>query len=181
MEVSGGTYGWQIDQEAEYNALTANIQNAETVTREPQYARRAASHEGNDYGSSYVEIDLTNQHVWVYVNGQCVVETDCVTGNPAEGNGTTPGSLLYRLQADEHNSERAEEERTGHMSGSHLSHTGCHLTAESDSMTPTGVPPLEGAFNQGGGSHGMCEPSPRQWPERYMTTSRPEPPVVCHY
>lgn len=98
VEVSGGSYGWKIDQEAEYSALTANIQNGETVTREPQYAQRAASHEGNDYGSSYVEIDLTNQHVWVYVNGQCVVETDCVTGNPNKGNGTPQGvySIAYK-------------------------------------------------------------------------------------
>ena len=43
VQVEGGSYGWLIDQEAEYNALTANIQNAETVTREPNYARRAAS------------------------------------------------------------------------------------------------------------------------------------------
>lgn len=98
VQVSGGSYGWQIDQQAEYNALTANIQNAETVTREPQYAKRAASHQGNDYGNSYVEIDLTNQHVWVYVNGQCVVETDCVTGNPNKGNGTPQGvySIAYK-------------------------------------------------------------------------------------
>ena len=98
VEVSGGSYGWQIDQEAEYNALTANIQNAETVTREPQYARRAASHEGNDFGSSYVEIDLTNQQVWVYVNGQCVVQTPCVTGDPTHGNGTPQGvyPLAYK-------------------------------------------------------------------------------------
>lgn len=98
VEVSGGSYGWQIDQEAEYNALTANIQNAETVTREPQYARRAASHEGNDFGSSYVEIDLTNQQVWVYVNGQCVVQTPCVTGDPTHGNGTPQGvySIAYK-------------------------------------------------------------------------------------
>lgn len=98
VQVSGGSYGWQIDQEAEYNALTANIQNAETVTREPQYAKRAASHQGNDFGTSYVEIDLTNQHVWVYVNGQCVVETDCVTGNPNKGNATPQGvySIAYK-------------------------------------------------------------------------------------
>lgn len=98
VQVSGGSYGWQIDQQAEYNALTANIQNAETVTREPQYAKRAASHQGNDYGNSYVEIDLTNQHVWVYVNGQCAVETDCVTGNPNKGNGTPQGvySIAYK-------------------------------------------------------------------------------------
>ena len=26
VTVEGGSYGWKIDQEAEYNALTANIQ-----------------------------------------------------------------------------------------------------------------------------------------------------------
>ena len=46
VTVSGGSYGWKIDQEAEYNALIANIQKAETVTREPNYSSRAASHDG---------------------------------------------------------------------------------------------------------------------------------------
>lgn len=98
VQVEGGSYGWQIDQEAEYNALTANIQNAETVTREPNYARRAASHEGNDFGTTYVEIDLTNQHLFFFQNGQCLLETDIVTGNPNKGNGTPQGvyPLAYK-------------------------------------------------------------------------------------
>ena len=96
--VEGGSYGWQIDQEAEYNALIANIQNAETVTREPAYASRAASHEGNDYGSTYAEVDLTNQMVYFVQNGQVVLSTACVTGNPNKGNGTPQGvySLAYK-------------------------------------------------------------------------------------
>lgn len=96
--VEGGSYGWQIDQEAEYNALTANIQNAETVTREPAYASRGASHEGNDYGSTYAEVDLTNQMVYFVQNGQVVLSTPCVTGNPNKGYGTPQGvySLAYK-------------------------------------------------------------------------------------
>lgn len=98
VQIEGGSYGWQIDQEAEYNALTANIQNAETVTREPNYARRGATHEGNDFGTTYAEVDLTNQHMFYFKDGQCVMQTDIVTGNPNQGNATPQGvySLAYK-------------------------------------------------------------------------------------
>lgn len=98
VQVDGGSYGWQIDQEAEYNALIANIQNAETVTREPNYARRGASHEGNDFGNTYAEVDLTNQHMYYFKDGQCVMQSDIVTGNPNNGNATPQGvySLAYK-------------------------------------------------------------------------------------
>lgn len=98
VTVSGGGYGWQIDQEAEYNALIANIQNAETVTREPNYSSRAASHEGNDVGGTYAEVDLTNQVMYFVQNGQVVLQTGVVTGNPNRGNATPQGvySLAYK-------------------------------------------------------------------------------------
>lgn len=179
VEVSGGTYGWQIDQEAEYNALTANIQNAETVTREPQYARRAASHEGNDYGSSYVEIDLTNQHVWVYVNGQCVVETDCVTGNPAEGNGTPQG--VYSIAYKQMNTTlRGPKKADG--------------TYEWESPVTYWMPfnggiglhdanwrsSFGGSIYQGGGSHG-CVNLPPSVAGTVYDNIQAGTPVVCHY
>ena len=98
VNVTGGSYGWKIDQEAEYNALLANIQNAETVTREPNYASRAASHEGNDVGSTYAEVDLSNQMMYFVQNGQVVLQSGIVTGNPNKGNGTPQGvySLAYK-------------------------------------------------------------------------------------
>lgn len=98
VNVTGGSYGWKIDQEAEYNALIANIQNAETVTREPNYASRAASHEGNDVGSTYAEVDLSNQMMYFVQNGQVVLQSGIVTGNPNKGNGTPQGvySLAYK-------------------------------------------------------------------------------------
>lgn len=98
VTVEGGSYGWKIDQEAEYNALIANIQNAETVTREPNYASRAASHEGNDVGSTYAEVDLSNQMMYFVQNGQVVLQSGIVTGNPNKGNGTPQGvySLAYK-------------------------------------------------------------------------------------
>ena len=179
VEVSGGSYGWQIDQEAEYNALIANIQNAETVTREPQYARRAASHEGNDYGSSYVEIDLTNQHVWVYVNGQCVVETDCVTGNPQEGNGTPQG--VYSIAYKQMNTT---------LRGPKLPDG----TYEWESPVTYWMPfnggiglhdaswrsAFGGNIYQGGGSHG-CVNLPSSVAGTVYNNIQAGTPVVCHY
>lgn len=98
VTVEGGSYGWKIDQEAEYNALIANIQNGETVTREPNYASRAANHEGNDVGSTYAEVDLTAQQMYFIQDGQVVLQSGVVTGNPNRGNATPQGvyTLAYK-------------------------------------------------------------------------------------
>lgn len=95
VTVEGGSYGWKIDQEAEYNALIANIQNAETVTREANYASRGASHSGNDVGSTYAEVDLSAQQMYFIQNGQVVLQSGVVTGNPNKGNATPQG--VYSL------------------------------------------------------------------------------------
>ena len=98
VTVEGGGYGWRIDQEAEYNALTANIKNGETVTREPEYSSRAATHDTNDFGSTYAEVDLSNQQMYFIKDGQVVLQTGVVTGNPNRGNATPQGtySLAYK-------------------------------------------------------------------------------------
>ncbi len=99
VQVEGGSYGWQIDQEAEYNTLTANIQNGETVTREPNYVRRGATHEGNDFGNTYAEVDLSNQHMFYFKDGQCVLQSDIVTGNPNKGHATPQGVYMLAYKA----------------------------------------------------------------------------------
>ena len=98
VTVEGGGYGWKINQDAEYDALIANIQNAETVTREPEYSSRAANHTAMDMGNTYAEVDLTTQHMWFIKDGQIALETDIVTGNPNKGNATPQGtySLAYK-------------------------------------------------------------------------------------
>lgn len=57
-----------------------------------------AEDEYYDLGNSYVEIDLTRQKVWVYVNGNIEVETDCVTGCIDKGHETPTGifTLTYK-------------------------------------------------------------------------------------
>ena len=44
--------------------------------------------------SSYIELDLTRQRVWMYINGECILNTPCVTGN-VSGGYSTPVGIYY--------------------------------------------------------------------------------------
>ena len=98
MTISRGHYGWKISQAAETAAVLSIIKNGEQQTREPEYSQKAASRGANDYGSTYVEINLTAQHLYFYKNGELLVETDFVSGNESRGWATPGGAypLTYK-------------------------------------------------------------------------------------
>lgn len=98
VRITGGSYGWRIDQAAEADELAAIIRSGESQTREPVYKQKAASHGENDYGDTYVEINLTAQHLYYYKNGSLVVESDFVSGNESKGWSTPAGvyPLTYK-------------------------------------------------------------------------------------
>lgn len=91
VEVSGGTYGWSIDEDTEFTALTNSIKNGEVVTKEPAYYQTAASHSAQDWGDTYAEVDISAQHMWYISGGSVVLETDVVTGEPIPEKETTLG------------------------------------------------------------------------------------------
>ena len=97
VEVSG-VYGWRIDQQAEAAALKEALAEGKNVTKEPAYAQKAASHDGNDYGNTYAEVNLTAQHMYFYKDGKKILESDFVSGNVSKGYTTPPGlfSLTYK-------------------------------------------------------------------------------------
>ncbi len=101
VTVSGGDYGWKIDQEKEAEALAKNIKKGEKITKEPEYSQTANSRSGNDYGNTYVEVNLTAQHLYYYKDGNLVLETDFVSGNDSKGWSTPVGAYgLYYKQLD---------------------------------------------------------------------------------
>ena len=90
-EVSGGTYGWSVDEDGETTALINSIKNGEVISKEPAYAQTAATHEAQDWGTTYVEVDLTTQHMWYIVDGSVAMEADVVTGLPTPERETPAG------------------------------------------------------------------------------------------
>jgi len=98
VTIPNSHYGWKIDNNAEKAAIIEEIFAGEKVTRDLHYSMKGNSHEGPDYGNSYVEINLTAQHLFMYVNGELVVESDFVSGNLANNWNTPTGafSLTYK-------------------------------------------------------------------------------------
>lgn len=87
-----GPYGWRIDQAGEIDALIAAIRTGQSQTREPLYAKKAASRTSPDWGETYVEIDLGSQYVSMFQDGVLVWSSGCVTGNVSK-NYTTPEGI----------------------------------------------------------------------------------------
>lgn len=94
-------YGWKVDEEAEVRQIIADIKAGKAVTRDLNYSMTANSHGKHDYGDSYVEINLTAQHLFLYKDGKLVLDTDFVSGNVAKNNGTPTGAYgIYYTQKD---------------------------------------------------------------------------------
>lgn len=83
-ELVSNDYGYKVDYDGEVSQLIADIKANAPVSREPIYSKRGYSRNGkDDVNGTYVEVDLTNQHLWFYKNSQLIVETDIVTGKPS--------------------------------------------------------------------------------------------------
>ncbi len=80
LTLSSRNYGWKTDREGETKELIQLIYKGSTGEREPAYSITARQKGKNDIGNSYVEADLTNQHLYLYQDGNIVVETDFVSG-----------------------------------------------------------------------------------------------------
>lgn len=92
VTIEGGDYGWWMNKEEEVNELTAMIEAGESGTRTPVYYQEAAAYGDMDYGNTYVEINLTAQHLFLYVDGKMVMESDFTSGIPSNGHLTPPGT-----------------------------------------------------------------------------------------
>lgn len=98
VTITGGPYGWRINQTAEKAALLEILHAGTSQTREPVYSQKANSHDGPDYGDTYVEINLTAQHLYFYKEGTLIAESDFVSGNASKGWETPAGAypLTYK-------------------------------------------------------------------------------------
>ena len=92
VSIQGGDYGWKIDNDAEKEMILADLEAGEDVEREPVYAQTANSHGAHDYGNTYVEINLTAQHLYFYKKGSLLVDSDFVSGDTSKGHNTPVGA-----------------------------------------------------------------------------------------
>lgn len=100
LKLNSPNYGWKTDTETETEELIQLIYQGAKSQKEPVYSIKAKNKGINDVGNSYIEADLTHQHLYVYQNGEIVFETDVVSGkmNSSPGSVTPAGifGLTYK-------------------------------------------------------------------------------------
>lgn len=94
LTLPGGAYGWKTDRDGETEELMHLIQQGSILEKEPLYISRGAQKGREDIGSSYVEIDLSNQHLYLYQEGEIVLETDFVSGKMTQIDTVTPPGVF---------------------------------------------------------------------------------------
>lgn len=91
--VSGGGAQWLIDPDGEAAQLAADISSHKDVNREPVYLQKGTGKYSKtlELGNTYIDVDITKQHVVYFEKGKKKFETDCVTGCWAAGHNTPTG------------------------------------------------------------------------------------------
>lgn len=77
--ISGGDYGWKLDVDKTTKSLIDYIKKDTIDVVSPVYTQTAASRQQNDVGYSYLEIDMSNSHAVLYIDGTPVVQTSIKT------------------------------------------------------------------------------------------------------
>lgn len=93
FKVSGGDYGWIIDADAEAEQLVSDINSHKDVNREPVFLQKGQGEYSRSLtlGDTYIDVDITKQHVVYFENGKKKFECDCVTGCWVAGHSTPTG------------------------------------------------------------------------------------------
>lgn len=98
------TYGTKLDTEAEKTYLLEALRadGSGTDVHVPAYIQEGYVRGLDDIGDTYIEIDMAQQKMYYYADGELELETDIVTGNTGLGRGTPEGiNYVYAKQRNQ--------------------------------------------------------------------------------
>jgi len=81
LQIKGGTYGNQIAMKTEKKEFVSFLESDDRFyIRKPEYTKEVAIKGKNDIGDTYIEVDIGQQKMFYYRDGELFIETDVVTG-----------------------------------------------------------------------------------------------------
>lgn len=102
ITVSGGDWGWEIDVESLVATVTEAVLSGSTETIEVPCTSEGEVYAGSgqrDWGERYLDVDLSEQHVYFYdEDGEVIWESDCVSGAPTEDRETPTGVYSVNMK-----------------------------------------------------------------------------------
>lgn len=93
ITVNPGVYGYKLNEEETIKSFLDAFEKGKSTEIEPVYLKAGLNRyeDGSDIKDTYIEVDLSRQHVWYYKNGEVLLSTDIVTGRLSEGALTNKG------------------------------------------------------------------------------------------
>lgn len=120
IEVEGGdleySYGWNVDGETLAQAIINNVKSNNFQPIDVPMLQEAAKWNpgGQEWPNRYVDVDITEQTVRMYdENSNVIVETLCVSGDPARDGGTHRGVFYIYNKASPMDLVGADENGDG--------------------------------------------------------------------
>lgn len=85
ITVNPGVYGFKMNVEETVNTILKKFDEKKSANIDPVYEREGFERydNGSDLKDTYVEVDLSRQHLWYYKNGELLISTPVVTGDAA--------------------------------------------------------------------------------------------------
>ena len=115
ITVSGGEYGWQVDQDALREAVYDCVYNGTDTEMDVPCWQTAQVFNGQgspDWGNRYVDVDLSEQYVRFYdENSDIIWESPCITGVPDGEHDTVVG--VWSINNKESPSKLIGRDRNG--------------------------------------------------------------------
>ena len=112
--VSGGTYGFRVSTDSEVSALLKMInENKSENNRIPEHTGQLPSGENGGLGTTYLEINITKQHLWFVKDGSVVLESDFVSGKESDPTRLTPSGTYYIYNKERNRALRGTKQPNG--------------------------------------------------------------------
>ncbi|MBU3110138.1 L,D-transpeptidase family protein [Clostridium lacusfryxellense] len=172
IKIGGGSYGWAINKGKEVKDLTSIIMEGKSIEKQPAYYQTALSRSNDDIGNTYVEIDLSGQHLWFYKNGSLITQGDVVTGNNGSDKTRTPAGV-YKIDYKDRNATLVGENYASPVEY-WLPFNGGIGIHDASWRTNFG-----GELYKTGGSHG-CVNSPYEVAKTIFNNIEVGTPVICY-
>lgn len=174
VSVPAGNFGRVLKTKELEKAILKAFANGETASYELEfsfYPNGASEIEyGAGVGSSYVEVDLSEQHVYLYIDGTCVLDSPCVTGTVSK-HMDTPSGVFYIEYKQRNRTLRGEDYATPVSYWMHFyNHCGFHDASWRKTFG--------GSIYLKNGSHGCVNMPPAKAKELYEQVYAGMPVVI---
>ena len=87
-------HGWELDQAAVTDAFVEGILSHKQTVIEPVWLHQGFSMDPDGVGKTYIEVDIANQHVYYFIDGELYMDTPVVTGTATSPERRTPSGVF---------------------------------------------------------------------------------------